>query len=211
MNNFEIGIKKYLKEDELEKIRKVRVGIAGAGGLGSNCAVNLVRCGFCRFVIADYDVVDGSNLNRQFFFNEQVEKSKVEMLKENLEKINPDVEITVVEKKIEKNNIKEFFENCDVIVEAFDEASYKKMIVETYMKSEKFLVAASGMGGFGNSDNIVTKKIRDNFYIVGDFVSEVNENCPPLSPSVNITAAKQADVILTYILRKSKGANNECS
>lgn len=201
MNNFEIGIKKYLKEDELEKIRKVRVGIAGAGGLGSNCAFNLVRCGFCRFVIADYDVVDGSNLNRQFFFNEQVEKSKVEMLKENLEKINPDVEIAVVEKKIEKKNIEEIFESCDLIVEAFDEASYKKMIVETYMKSEKLLVAASGMGGFGNSDNIVTKKIRDNFYIVGDFVSEVNENCPPLSPSVNITAAKQADVILTYILK----------
>ena len=206
MNNFEMGLKKYLKEDEFEKIRKVRVGIAGAGGLGSNCAFNLVRSGFSKFVIVDYDVVEGSNLNRQFFFNDQIGESKVKMLKENLERINPDVEVTVVEKKIEKDNIEQIFENCDVVVEAFDEASYKKMIVETYMNSEKLLVAASGMGGFGNSDNIVTKKIRDNFYIVGDFVSEVNEDCPPLSPSVNITAAKQADVILTYILRKSKGA-----
>ncbi len=89
MNDFEIGLRKYFKEEELARIREVRVGIAGAGGLGSNCAVNLVRCGFSKFVIADYDIVEDSNLNRQFFFNDQIGKSKVEMLKANLLRINP--------------------------------------------------------------------------------------------------------------------------
>lgn len=126
------------------------------------------------------------------------------MLKENLLRINPESEIDAVNKKIEKNNINPIFKECDVIVEAFDKASCKKMIVEEYMNSGKLLVAASGMGGFGNSDNIITRKIRDNFFIVGDFVSEVTEDCPPFSPSVNITAAKQADVILSYILTHSK-------
>lgn len=114
--------------------------------------------------------------------------------------INPDLDIKAVNMKIEKDNVRSLFKDCDVIVEAFDKAVYKKMIVETYMKSEKLLVAASGIGGWGNSDNIRIKKIRDNFYIVGDFVSEVNAECPPVSPSVNIAAAKQADVVLTYVL-----------
>ena len=206
MNNFTSGIKKYFKDKELEQIQSVRVGIAGAGGLGSNCAVNLVRSGFENFLIADFDIIEDSNLNRQFFFNNQIGKPKVEMLKENLIRINPDVNIKTVNRKIEKDNINYIFENCDIIVEAFDKVSCKKMIVEKYFKSEKLLVAASGMGGFGNSDNIKIKKISETFYIVGDFVSEVNEDYPPLSPSVNITAAKQADVILTYVLRKSKGA-----
>ncbi len=205
MNDFEIGLRKYFKEEELARIRGVRIGIAGAGGLGSNCAFNLVRCGFSNFVIVDYDIVEGSNLNRQFFFCDQVGKSKVEMLKENLLRINPEIGVDAVNKKIEKNNIRPIFKECDVVVEAFDKASYKKLIVETYMNSKKLLVAASGMGGFGNSDKIITRKVRDNFYIVGDFISEVNDTCPPFSPSVNIAAAKQADAILSYILSNSKG------
>ncbi len=208
MSNFEEGIGKYFKDTELAKIRGVRVGIAGAGGLGSNCAVNLVRCGFLDFVVVDYDVVEGSNLNRQFFFDDQVGKAKVEALKDNLLRINPDVRVEAINLKIGKDTIKDLFESCDIVVEAFDEVAFKKLIVETYMSSEKCLVAASGIGGWGNSDNIKIRKVRDTFYIVGDSVSEVGENCPPVSPSVTITAAKQADVVLSYVLRKRSGDKN---
>ena len=201
MSNFEQGIGKYFKEAELAKIRGVRVGIAGAGGLGSNCAMTLVRCGFLDFLVVDYDLVENSNLNRQFFFGDQVGMTKVAALKENLLRINPDVRVEAVNLKIGKDTIKELFETCDVVVEAFDEVVFKKLIVETYMSSEKLLVAASGIGGWGNSDNIKIQKVRDTFYIVGDSVSEVNDDCPPVSPSVMIAAAKQADVVLTYVLR----------
>ncbi len=201
MSNFEKGIGKYFKAAELEKIRKVRVGIAGAGGLGSNCAMNLVRCGFSDFVVADYDRVENSNLNRQFFFEDQIGMTKVEALKENLLRINSDVSVEAVNLKIEKDTIQALFETCDIVVEAFDEVVYKKLIVETYMSSDKLLVAASGIGGWGNSDNIKIRKVRDTFFIVGDSVSEVNDECPPVAPSVMITAAKQADVVLDYVLR----------
>ena len=49
-------------------LARARVGIAGAGGLGSNCAMHLVRAGVRHLVVADFDVVGESNLNRQFFF-----------------------------------------------------------------------------------------------------------------------------------------------
>ena len=76
----------------------------------------------------------------------------------------------------------------------------KKMIVENYLASDKLLVCVSGLAGWGNSDDIMVRKVRDKFYIIGDFVNEAGKNLPPMSPKVNIAAAKQADVILDYFL-----------
>jgi len=202
MNDFEKALVKYIGEDNFNKIQSVSVGIAGAGGLGSNCAFNLIRSGFENLVIADFDVVDFSNLDRQFYFYNQIGKPKVEVLKQNLLSINPDANIKIYNGKLEKDNVNKVFWGCDIIVEAFDKASYKAMIAEEFIATDKFLVSASGLAGWGNSDAIKTNKIKDNFYIIGDLISEVDANLPPISPRVNIAAAKQADVILEYVLNK---------
>ncbi|WP_058485747.1 sulfur carrier protein ThiS adenylyltransferase ThiF [Defluviitalea phaphyphila] len=204
MNYFEKSLMNTIGEKRLKKIQKVKIGIAGAGGLGSNCAFNLVRSGFKNFKIVDFDIIDYSNLNRQFFYYNQVGLPKVKALKENLMQINPDVNIEDSQIKLNKDNMDLIFNDCDVVVEAFDKAIYKKMIVETYINSKKLIVSASGLGGWGNSDEIKVHKIKDNFYIVGDLITEVGEKTPPISPRVNITAAKQADIILEYILRKDE-------
>lgn len=200
-NEFEVALGLSLGAENLRKIQQVTIGIAGAGGLGSNCAVNLVRSGFINFVIVDFDVLDYSNLNRQFYFYDQVGLSKVEALRGNLLAINPNVRLTVSQRKIEEDNVEAIFANCDVIVEAFDQARYKKMIVEHYVQSDKFLVSASGIAGWSNSDALKTHKIKDNFYLVGDLCSEVSKDFPPCAPRVNIAAAKQANIILEYILK----------
>ena len=59
------------------------VGIAGLGGLGSNVAVALTRLRIGKLVIADYDNVEESNLNRQNYFADQVGSHKVDMSIEN--------------------------------------------------------------------------------------------------------------------------------
>ncbi len=203
MNNFEKGISRYIGEENLTSLQKYKIGIAGAGGIGSNCASNLVRCGFKNFVIADYDIVEYSNLNRQFYFFDQEGKHKVNMLKENLLSINPDLNLDMKDIKISKSNLPEIFHKCDVIVEAFDEPGLKAIITEEYICSSKLLVAVSGIAGFGKSDNISIHKIRENFFIVGDLESEVNSITHPYSPSINIAAAKQADIIFSYLMKKS--------
>lgn len=199
-NVFETGLLNYIKKEQLKKIQKIKIGLAGAGGLGSNCAFNLVRCGFKKFKIVDFDVVEPSNLNRQFFFLDQVNIPKVEALKENLKRINPDVKIEGILEKITQENVRDMFSDCHVVVEAFDKVKYKKMIVENYLASDKLLVCVSGLAGWGNSDDIMVRKVRNKFYIIGDFVNEAGKNLPPMSPKVNIAAAKQADVILDYFL-----------
>lgn len=181
----------------------IKIGIAGAGGLGSNCAFNLIRSGFKHFKIFDFDKVEQCNLNRQFYFYNQIGMPKVNALKENLLSINPTADIYTEQLKIDKNNINQLFNDCNVIVEAFDKTECKMLMINTFAKSDKLFVAASGMAGWGDFDKIRVKKLSKNFYIVGDFENEVTYDKPAISPRVNIVAALQADVILKYYMDKA--------
>ena len=202
--NNKFNVNNYLSKSDLEKISDIRIGIAGAGGLGSNCAVNLVRCGFTRFTIVDFDVVSESNLNRQFYFHDQVGLIKVNALKQNLERINPYVKINAIESKIHEKNIETIFGLCNVVIDGFDTPEYKSLLVEKFSHSNKFIVSASGIAGFGNSDLIKIKKIKKSLYMVGDGVSGIENGLPPLSPGIQIAAAKQADLVLEYALKGFK-------
>jgi len=192
-------LKHKLGAENLKKIESKKIGIAGCGGLGSNCAFNLVRCGFIKLKLIDFDIIDDTNLNRQFYFSDQVGKVKVKALAKNLKRINKDIKLDLVQDKIEENNIEQLFSDCDIVVEAFDKSEYKGMIVSKLIKSNKFIVSASGLCGVGNSDDIKVHRIKKNLVIIGDLESSVDK-LPPLSPRVNVAAAKQADVILEYVL-----------
>ncbi|MCW2277528.1 sulfur carrier protein ThiS adenylyltransferase ThiF [Heliophilum fasciatum] len=200
MNAFEQGLLTYLQPEQLEKIQNVRIGIAGAGGLGSNCAVNLVRSGFRRLVIADFDTVAPSNLNRQFFFAHQIDQPKVQALADNLRAINDNLELTLHPVLITRENIHTLFAECAIVVEAFDQVGAKQLLIEELSCSGKLLVAASGLAGWQNSDAIQTHKLGEKFYLIGDLQTAIGPGRPPLSPRVQIAAAKQANVILNYVL-----------
>jgi len=196
--------------EPMARIASARIGIAGAGGLGSNCAMHLVRMGFRRFVIADFDRVELSNLNRQFFFAHQVGEMKVTALQANLVAINPEIEVETHSVCVSSDNIGSLFDSCDAVVEAFDRVEAKQLLVERYLKKGRFLVAASGIGGWGDADRIVTRKIGSAFYLVGDGVTEADESAPPMSAVVGIAAAKQADLVFSYVSgqwQKAKGDN----
>lgn len=190
----------FYSEKQLNLIRNKRIGIAGAGGLGSNCAHVLVRCGFEKLRIADFDKVTLSNLNRQLYYPSHLGKTKVICLAEILRQINPQLQVETFPIRVDSTNIHQIFDCCDVIVEAFDNPVCKAMLIEEYWGSDKLLVAVSGIGGFGEADRVVTRKIRKNTFVIGDNSSEVSDHVKPYAPSVMIAAAKQADVILNWVL-----------
>lgn len=185
-------------------LRKFRVGIAGAGGLGSNCAAALARCGVGTLVIADFDIIENSNLSRQFYFTDQIGLMKTVALKENLFRINPDVSVIIYQIMLDTQNIKELFSGCDIIVEAFDKPEMKQMIIETVQLEMKGIpvVAASGLAGWGKSELIRCRKIDDTLYICGDETSEVSETLPPLAPRVGMVANMQANTVLEILMSK---------
>ena len=204
MNRAEKGMALYLGEERLAFLQRKFIGIAGAGGLGSNCAMHLVRSGFKRFLIVDFDEVDASNLNRQHYSLDQVGEAKVNALARNLRMVNPDVELTLVHKRLVPETMFDTFARCDAVVEAMDVPEFKKALVEAFLPARQLLVAASGIGGTGDADAIVTRKVRDTFYLVGDETTECSEEYPPLAPKVVVAAAKQADVVLNHFLQQYK-------
>lgn len=190
-------------EEIKSKLKNYTVGIAGAGGLGSNCAVALARVGVGSLIIADFDVVNETNLNRQYFFTDQLGLKKVEALKENIKRINPALNIIAKDIKLNENNIVSIYKDCDIIVEAFDLAEMKQMIIETCLSKwpEKPLIIGTGMAGWGKNNEIKVKK-SENLYICGDEVSEIEDNNPPLAPRVGIVANMQANTVLEILLNK---------
>ena len=191
----------YLTDFEREKLERARVGIAGAGGLGSNVAMHLVRAGVRKFTIADFDVVNVSNLNRQFFFRDQVGMKKVEALKENLLRIEPCLEIELADIKLDDANTAEFFSACDIVVEAFDNVQSKAMLARAILGGGKTLVVASGLGGWGRSNEIKVGQLGPNIITVGDGSSAVGEDgANPESPRVGIVSAMQANAVVAKLL-----------
>ncbi|MCX6282473.1 MAG: sulfur carrier protein ThiS adenylyltransferase ThiF [Bacteroidetes bacterium] len=188
--------------DIKEKLKNRTVGIAGCGGLGSNCAVALARVGVGTLILADFDVVTESNLNRQYYFLSQVGEPKAPCLKRVIHQINPSVSVIAYEVKLDPEHILRYFKDCDVIVEAFDQADQKEMIIETVLSAfpDKPLVIGVGMAGWGMNETIHYRN-SGNLHICGDEVTEISESVPPLAPRVGVVANMQANVVLEILLK----------
>ena len=194
-----------MKFEEIKnKLKSKTVGVAGCGGLGSNCAVALARVGIGNLIIVDFDVIEESNLNRQYYFFDQIGKKKSAALKEIINKINPKVNVIAIDKKLDSVSILEIFKDCDVIVEAFDRAEMKHIIIETVLDNfpDKAIVSGIGMAGWGDNSSIKTEQ-HDNLFICGDQKTEASEENPPLAPRVGIVANMQANIVLEILLKKN--------
>lgn len=203
-----------LKEEDLlkrnvkgisKKLKKAKVCILGLGGLGSNVATLLARAGIGSLKLVDFDIVEASNLNRQQYRISHIGMKKTEAIKTIIKEINPFVEIEVLNKKIDRENILSIVGDVEIVVEAFDVAETKAMAIEELLiNGNKILVSASGMAGLGSANEIITRKIRDNFYLVGDNYSDYEEYSGIMSTRVMICAAHQANIVLRIILGEEK-------
>jgi len=181
-----------------EKIKQSTIGIAGLGGLGSAVAVALARIGVGRLVLADFDVVEPSNLNRQQYFIDQLGLPKSGALEANLKRINPYVQYEAHCVRITPENVFELFGDVDVMVEAFDRADQKAMLLQNF--KGKPIVAASGLAGYGPGDTIGVRKMGRNIYVVGDLETGAAPGCGLMAPRVGIAAHMQANVVLRLLL-----------
>jgi len=104
-----------------EKLKRARVFIAGAGGLGSPAAIYLTAAGVGIIRVVDHDSVELSNLNRQILhWDEDVGKKKVSSAREKLKKINHEVKVESIEETITEANVFQLITGFDVIVDAMD-------------------------------------------------------------------------------------------
>lgn len=183
-------------------LSKFTVGIAGAGGLGSNCAVSLARSGIGTLVIADYDIIEETNLSRQYYFAHQIGSPKSTSLKENIFLIDPGVKVVEHQKRINRENAVEIFSGCDVIIEALDSPEMKEMLIETVLTKMPGIpiIVGSGLAGWKMNTELKIRKIDDTLYVCGDENTEVNDEMPPLAPRVGIVANLQAGICIELLM-----------
>lgn len=185
-----------------DKIGRARVAVCGLGGLGSNIAFALARCGVGRLHLIDFDCVDVTNLNRQQYAASQVGMAKPDALKEELLAVNPYLDIYTDWIKLTEENIPEILKEDTYICEAFDVPEEKAMLTNTVLEQlpDKYLVGASGMAGYGNSNSIRTRRILPRYYLCGDGLSDVQSCGGLMAPRVMLCAAHQANQILKLII-----------
>ena len=189
--------------EEVEKLSESRVAVAGLGGLGSNTAVFLARAGIGHLHLIDFDKVDITNLNRQHYFISHLGRYKTEALKEQLLQINPWLDIETSCEVVREENVLRLFQNADIICEAFDCPENKAMLVNSCLEPfpEKILVCASGMAGWGRSNDIITRQVGRNFYLCGDDTSGIENGEGLIAPRVALCAAHEANLIIELILK----------
>lgn len=113
-----IGI---LTEAEQDRLRSACVAIAGLGGIGSNVVMTLARMGVGRFHLADFDTFELVNVNRQFGAGVDTKgRPKVEVIAEELRRVNPSVEIELFADGFTEDNGDELLEGASLAVDAVD-------------------------------------------------------------------------------------------
>lgn len=201
--NYAILVQRHGVERQ-EKFEQACVGIAGLGGLGSHVAIFLARLGIGRLILADFDVVDESNLHRQHYTFKDLGKPKTLALVQQLREINPYLEYSTHTERLTCDNIPHLFADCEIICEAFDKAEEKAMITECVLGNmlKPVLVGASGMAGTKSPNLMQVKKSMNRYFVCGDGLSDV-ENEALFAPRVALCAAQQATVIMQLILQES--------
>ncbi len=185
-----------------ERLDHARIAVAGLGGLGSHVASALARIGVGHLHLIDYDVVDITNLNRQQYTARHLGRYKTDALAEALREINPYLDIYTDCVKVTEDNLVSLFDRETIICEAFDRPQAKAMLANGILAHfpGKYLVAASGMAGYGSSNAVITRKAGKHFYLCGDGISNPESGYGLMAPRVMLCAAHQANMIVRLIL-----------
>ena len=183
------------------KFSSVTVAICGLGGFGSNAAISLARAGIGKLILIDFDRVDITNLHRQQYKANQLGMNKTDALRDNLLEIAPYVTLETHTICVKEENATHLLQGADIICEAFDDAECKAMLTNLVLEEmpDKYLVAASGMAGFGSVNSIRTRKITSKFYLCGDEKSDVQSEGGLVSSRVMLCAAHQAHTVLRIL------------
>ena len=127
-----------------EKLLKSKVLVVGAGGLGSPVIMYLSAVGVGNITIIDHDIIELSNLQRQIIHStEKIGNFKSDSAASYVNKLNPDIKVTGINKKVSVENVDSLVLNHDVIVDGSDNFETRYLIADSSFKNNKILVAAA--------------------------------------------------------------------
>ena len=146
------ALHKGLTAEQSQRLQAAKVAIVGLGGLGSNVALWLARLGVGQLLLYDFDKVELSNLNRQYYFLEDVGQYKAIALLRHLKAVNPYGNYCSEVVRLTEDNLPELLSEAHIVCEALDKPEAKALLVNGVLESfpDKYLVSASGLAGFAS-------------------------------------------------------------
>ena len=196
------ALHKGLTAEQSQRLQTAKVAIVGLGGLGSNVALWLARLGVGQLLLYDFDKVELSNLNRQYYFLEDVGQYKATALLGHLKAVNPYDNYHSRVVQLTEDNLAELLSEAHIVCEALDKPEAKALLVNGVLESfpDKYLVSASGLAGFASSASMQVRQVTPHFYLCGDGISDMLQ-LPLCGARVGLCAAQEALTIARIILQ----------
>ncbi len=186
-----------------KSLKKAKVCIAGAGGLGCPVALYLSAAGIGNLRIADYDIVDRTNLNRQVLHWEtDIGNHKVSSVKEKLKLLNPHIKVETFHLKIDDSTVHDLVEDVDIIVDAMDNYDTRYLLNRIAHEKGIPLIHGAIRGFDGQTFTIIPGKSACFNCIFP--TSPPEEIFPVVGVTPGIIAMIQCNEVIKYLLGKGK-------
>ncbi len=142
-----------------EKLKRAKVFIAGAGGLGSPISIYLAAAGIGKIVLVDKDVVELSNLNRQILhWEKDVGAKKALSAKEKLVGLNSDISVEAIPETLDEGNVSSLVGDADLIIDAMDNFSTRYLLNRTAVEKKIPFIHGAIYGFHGQATTVLPGK-----------------------------------------------------
>ena len=204
VNRFSRQVK--IKWFDQKKISNCNCMIVGCGGIGTWTAIQLTMLGIRKLILVDMDLVEESNLNRQFYYEEDINKYKVTALQEKLQKINSKLKIMTFTKPIQELSKNEY-KNIDFVFDCLDNIPTREYLAKLCWDNKIPFIHSACSDVIGEVQLVVNKKTKP----MREYPPELKESterksCKDFDLSVcttnMIVASLQVDKFLNYLLKK---------
>lgn len=187
-----------------EKLKRARVFIAGAGGLGSPASIYLAAAGVGTIRLVDHDQVELSNLNRQVLhWDENMGRLKADSAAEKLKKLNPLVKIEAVAEIITEDNILPLVAGFDLIVDAMDNLPTRYLLNKAALAQGIPFFHGAVSGFEGRAMTIIPGKTAC-LNCVYRGITPAEEKFPVIGVTPAVIGCIQATEVIKYILGLGK-------
>lgn len=198
-----------ISEEGQQKLLSSRVLVAGAGGLGSTVIANLASVGIGHIGIVDNDVLELSNLNRQYIHKfSNIGKVKVDSAKSWINEFNPDIEVKTYKLRLDENNYQDIVKDYDLIIDAFDSYKSKFLLNKIAVESGKTLIHGGVTEFFGQVITIVPHSTCCLACILPDYDINTYIVKGVLSPSVTTIASIESQEAVKVLLNIGETLEN---
>lgn len=189
---------KGIGKDGQEKLKKARVFVAGAGGLGSPISIYLAVAGVGTIRLADHDTIELSNLNRQILHGDgDLGKRKVDSATRKLQNMNKDITVEAVAEMITEENVSRLVGDCDLIVDATDNLPTRYVLNRAAIEKNIPFFHGAVYGFEGRATTIIPGKTACLWCIYQGRITE--GKFPVIGVAPAVIGCLQATEVIKYI------------